>query len=72
MKEIIHIYGASGSLVGWGDGLIPLLTMAVRLVTDTDIRISRLKERERQKFGERIETGGDMHQHYAVFIEWAS
>lgn len=29
----------SGSLVDWGDELIPLFTLAIRLVTDTEIRI---------------------------------
>lgn len=44
----------SGSLVDWGDELIPLFTLAIRLVTDTEIRIERLKIREKQKFGDRI------------------
>lgn len=61
----------SGSLVGWGDELIPLFTMAIRLVTDTDTRILRIKKREKQKFGNRIEPGGDMYQHHADFLEWA-
>lgn len=39
----------SGSLVDWGDELIPLFTLAIRLVTDTEIRTTRLKEREKQK-----------------------
>lgn len=30
----------SGSLVDWGDELIPLFTLAVRMETDTAIRIS--------------------------------
>ena len=33
----------------WGDELIPLFTLAIRLVTDTEIRTTRLKEREKQK-----------------------
>ena len=37
----------SGSLVDWGDALIPMFTLAVRLVTDTEIRIERLRNRER-------------------------
>jgi uridine kinase len=61
----------SGSLVDWGDELIPLFTLAIRLVTDIDIRIERLKAREKQKFGERISPGGDMYIHHIEFIEWA-
>lgn len=62
----------SGSLVDWGDELIPLFTLAIRLKTDTDIRIERLKRREREHFGARIDTGGDMYQNHLEFIEWAA
>lgn len=62
----------SGSLCNWGNELIPLFTLAVRLVTETDIRIERLKKREKSRFGSRIEAGGDMHKNHMEFIEWAS
>lgn len=62
----------SGSLTGWGDELIPLFTLAVRLETDTDIRIRRLRERERAHFGNRIAPGGDMYENHEEFIRWAS
>lgn len=39
----------SGSLVDWGDTLISYFTLAIRLVTATDIRIARIRERERAK-----------------------
>lgn len=61
----------SGSLVGWGDALIPLFTLAIRLETSTDIRIRRLRARERQQFGNRIDPGGDMYKIHEDFIEWA-
>ena len=61
----------SGSLVEWGDELIPLFTLAIRLITETEIRIERLKAREKQKFGDRIMPGGDMYTHHMEFIEWA-
>lgn len=61
----------SGSLVDWGDELIPLFTLATRLETDTSVRISRLKKREKEAFGSRIEVGGDMYQAHIDFIEWA-
>ncbi|MDD3363272.1 MAG: hypothetical protein PHW34_16560 [Hespellia sp.] len=61
----------SGSLADWGDELIPLFTLAIRLVTDTDIRIERLKDRENQKVGDRIMLGGDMYTNHTEFIEWA-
>ena len=62
----------SGSLVDWGDDLIPYFTSVVRVVTDKNVRIERLKNREKKQFGSRIEIGGDMYQNYIEFIEWAS
>ncbi|MCH5165336.1 MAG: AAA family ATPase [Clostridiales bacterium] len=61
----------SGSLVGWGDELIPLFTLAIRLETPTEVRIERLKKRERAEFGSRIDIGGDMYINHRDFIEWA-
>lgn len=61
----------SGSLVGWGDELIPQFTLAIRLVTPTDVRIARLLKREREEFGSRIDVGGDMYENHLEFIEWA-
>ena len=61
----------SGSLTDWGDELIPLFTLAIRLVVDVDIRIERLRKREREQFGSRIDEGGDMYQNHREFIEWA-
>ena len=49
----------SGSLVGWGDALIPDFTLAVRVVTDTSTRLARIKQREYARFGARILPGGD-------------
>jgi len=61
----------SGSLVDWGDELIPLFTLVIRLETDTKIRIERLIKREKKDFGNRIEKNGDMYQNHLEFIEWA-
>ena len=62
----------SGSLVDWGDELIPLFTLAIRVETDTAIRIARLKRREREHFGNRIDPGGDMYENHQKFIDWAA
>ncbi len=75
MREDIEKYGnvvISGSLVDWGDELIPLFTLAIRVNTDTNIRVERLKARERAKFGPRIDIGGDMYENHMEFIDWAS
>ena len=62
----------SGSLVNWGDELIPLFTLAIRVRTDTPVRIERLRAREREHFGSRIDPGGDMYGIHEHFIEWAA
>ncbi len=61
----------SGSLVDWGDVLIPSFTLGIRIELDCDIRIGRLIEREKERFGSRIEPGGDMYQQHLEFVEWA-
>lgn len=62
----------SGSFVDWGDELIPYLTLAIRVVTDKEVRIKRLKEREKEHFGSRIEPGGDMYENHMEFLAWAA
>lgn len=75
MKEDInrHDYVViSGSLVDWGDELIPLFSLAIRVETDTNIRLQRLRIREQKKFGSRIDAGGDMYDNHVKFISWAA
>lgn len=62
----------SGSLVGWGDPLIPDFTLAVRLFTPTEIRMERIKKREHARFGSRILAGGDMYEQHLAFLKWAA
>lgn len=62
----------AGSLVDWGDELISLISLAIRVETDTRIRIKRLKNREREHFGERIDIGGDMYENHQEFLDWAA
>ncbi len=73
-RALDRVEGAvvSGSLCGWGDPLIPRFTLAVRLYTDTELRIQRLKRRERRHFGSRIDEGGDMAENHRIFLEWAA
>lgn len=62
----------SGSLCDWGDDLIPCFDLAIRVVTDTETRLQRLKEREYRRFGNRICKGGDMYEEHIKFLTWAS
>lgn len=61
----------SGSLVGWGDGLIPYFTLCVRTVVEPSVRLERLYQRELARFGARILPGGDMHEANQEFLRWA-
>ena len=62
----------SGSLVGWGDELIPYFSLAIRLITDSSVRIERLRKREKAEFGDSILPGGERYEEFTAFIEWAS
>lgn len=62
----------SGSLDGWGDALADAATLIVFVVTPTPIRMQRLHTRERERFGARVEPGGDMHAIHVAFRDWAS
>lgn len=61
----------SGSLTDWGDVLIPYFSLAVRIEIEQSLRIKRLINREEDRFGSRIEMGGDMYQQHLEFVEWA-
>lgn len=60
----------SGSLVKWGESLQDRFTHIVFLSLPSEIRLARIRKRELERFGERIEVGGDMHQQHLDFIEW--
>jgi adenylate kinase family enzyme len=62
----------SGSLCGWGDLAIPLFDLVVYLWLPTDIRLERLRQREIERYGERIMPGGDMYEQSQAFLDWAA
>lgn len=61
----------SGSLTDWGDELIPFFTLAIRIEMRQSVRLERLVQREKGRYGSRIEPSGDMYQKHIEFIEWA-
>ncbi|MGH7769568.1 MAG: hypothetical protein ACREQP_19140 [Candidatus Binatia bacterium] len=62
----------SGSLCGWGDPLIPEFELVVFLLVPTQIRLTRLRAREIERYGrEAIATGGKLHQTHVEFLDWA-
>lgn len=62
----------SGSLCSWGEALIPSFSHALFLRLDDQERIHRLRQRETQRCGERIQPGGDMYAQSLAFLEWAA
>jgi adenylate kinase family enzyme len=60
----------SGSLVGWGDPMIPRFGLGVFLTLDPELRLARLHTRERQRYGALIEPGGARHTAYLEFMDW--
>ncbi len=62
----------SGSLCGWGDGLMDGIHLIVFVDTPTDIRLDRLTRRETERFGDRLQPGGDMHEIHTAFRDWSA
>src|SRR5207245_11447403 len=53
--------------------LISQFQLVVFLITPTDLRLRRLSERERLRYGAKaLEPGGSMHEEHAAFLAWAA
>jgi adenylate kinase family enzyme len=61
----------SGSLMGWGDVLVPHFDLVVFLYVPPDVRLERIMKRERQRYGADIDPGGRMHESHKAFVDWA-
>ncbi len=62
----------SGSLCGWGDVAIPLFELVIYLWIPPEIRLERLRQREYERYGKRIMTGGDLYEQSQAFLDWAA
>ncbi len=62
----------SGSLCGWGDVFIPYFDLVIFLWIPEEIRMVRLMEREKTRYGREINPGGKQYENHLKFIEWAS
>jgi len=75
LKEELEKYDRwilTGSMVGWGEKIVPLFELVVYLWLPQETRIARLRERERRKHGSEIDENGRMYQTHIDFISWAS
>lgn len=62
----------SGCLAGWGDMFIPRFELVVFLSVPKDVRLERLRERERCRYGEEaLAPGGFLHAAHIEFLNWA-
>ena len=61
----------SGSMLTWGDFLKPVLDVVIYKYVRREIRIPRLLKREKERYGDRINPGHDMHIQHVEFIDWA-
>ena len=62
----------SGSLCSWGQPLIHRFNLVVFLHLPNELRMARILNREQERYGSRIEPGGDMHDKHVKFMDWAS
>ncbi|MGE0626161.1 MAG: AAA family ATPase [Pseudomonadales bacterium] len=69
--EGVERWVLSGSLCSWGDPLLGRFTLAIFLFVDPTTRMERLRRREIDRYGARIEPGGDMYTQHLEFMEWA-
>ena len=60
----------SGCIREWDGAFDSMLSMAVFLVTPTEIRIERAENREFNRNGERIKLGGDLYVQHRKFIDY--
>lgn len=62
----------SGSCPNWGDEVTQAAQIFVFVSLQNEIRMQRLLERERARFGDRIDPSGDLHETNIGFMSWAA
>ncbi|MEX5729667.1 adenylate kinase family enzyme [Rhodovulum iodosum] len=74
MEEVFAPRGdwvLAGSLMGWGDALIPRLTHVIFLTLAPGKRLARLRRRERRRLGAAIAPGGALEADHRAFLDYA-
>ncbi len=60
----------SGNVLNWGAHPLLIPSLLILMILPLDLRLKRLRQRESQRFGSRIEPGGDMYQDHLWFMNW--
>lgn len=63
---------SGGSVYHWGEGLIPEFTLAVFLRLPAAERMARLRRREAERYGARLDTDPAVREKSRLFLEWAA
>lgn len=61
----------SGTAESWGAPLVEAAELIAFLEAPTEVRLERLRRRERGRFGDALLPGGAMHDTHREFIAWA-
>lgn len=61
----------TGSMDSWSAPFEGLFTHIVFLYVSSEVRVSRLRQREKKLWGDRILEGGDMNVEHEKFMSWA-
>ena len=62
----------TGALEGWAESAMREAELIVFLEVPTALRLERLRQRERTRFGDALLPGGAMHETHQEFIAWAA
>lgn len=62
----------SGTLDDWAEPATRDAELIVFLQVPTEVRLRRLAERERARFGDALDPGGAMHETHRFFMGWAA
>lgn len=62
----------SGNVTKWNKLIENSFNLIVYLYLPVNIRLERLKNREKERLGNSANPGGEMHQQFLDFIDWAS
>lgn len=61
----------AGSFTSWGQLIKPRLTHVIFLSVPAGMRLARLRSRERRRYDDRIDPGGDLLDQHRAFLDWA-